>query len=94
MLQIIVMLEWNDTEDVSDEAFLEFGNLLEYAAILHSTEAYRECFTGDVLVQLMGMIASENLLHSLLGNRVLQQLLDRHNNRMQFDTPRLKDVIF
>lgn len=82
------MLEWTFEDTVSDDALLDFGTLIEYAAMLHDTDNYRDSLPPEIFPLVLRMVASENLLHSLLGNRVLQHLLDRHNNRLQFDTPR------
>lgn len=82
------MLQWTFDEKVSDEALLDLGNVIEYAALLHDTQNYRESLPLDTLPLILRLVASENLLHSLLGNRVLQHLLDRRFNRLQFDTPK------
>lgn len=81
------MLEWT-FEDISDTALLDFGNLLEYAAVIHISEAYLNSIPDDVFPLVLNLIASDNILHSLLGNRVLQHLLDRNKNRLHFETPR------
>lgn len=81
------MLEWT-FEDISDTALLDFGNLLEYAAILHNTQGYITSIPEHVFPLVLNLIASDNILHSLLGNRVLQHLLDRNSNRLQLETPR------
>lgn len=88
-----IMLQWTFEDTVIDDALLDFGNLLEYAAMLHDTRRYRESLRSDIFPMVLRMIGSGNLLHSLLGIRVLQHLLDRHNNRLQFDTPRYCFVI-
>lgn len=82
------MLGWALDDTVTDEAFLDFGNMIEYAAHLHQTHDYRESLTSDVFASVLRLIASDNFLHSLLGHRVLQHLLDRHKNLGQFSTPR------
>lgn len=82
------MLAWTFGDTITDEAFLDFGNMIEYAALLHNTQNYRESLTSEVFPSILRLIASENFLHSLLGQRVLQHLLDRHANLPQFNTPR------
>lgn len=86
------MMQWTFEDFISDEGLLDFGNLIEYAAMLHDTQVYRESLPQDFFPLVLRLVASENLLHSLLGNRVLQHLLDRHDNRLQFDTPRYVKV--
>lgn len=85
--QIKAMLTWT-FEEISDVALLDFGNLLEYAALIYNTGPYLTTLPNDVFPLILDLIASDNILHSLLGNRVLQHLLDRNNNRLQFETPR------
>lgn len=81
------MLSWVFDDTQTDEAFLDFGNTIEYAALLHNTQNYKESLTPDVFPSVLRLIASENFLHSLLGQRVLQHLLDRKGNISQFSTP-------
>lgn len=82
------MLEWCFQEEISDDALLDFGNVLEYAAIIHDTSVYHESIPDEMFPSVLKLISSENVFRSLLGNRVLQHLLDRKNNRLQFDTPK------
>lgn len=82
------MLSWTIDDTITDEAFLDFGNMIEYAALLHNTANYRDSLTSEIFPSILRLIASENFLHSLLGQRVLQHLLDRHGNLPQFHTPR------
>lgn len=82
------MLTWCFEEDLSDQSLLDFGNVLEYGAIIHDTAIYHETIPDDVFPLVLRLISSEDVLRSLLGNRVFQHLLDRNNNRLQFDTPR------
>lgn len=83
------MCSWTVAADVSDEIVLEFGDILEYAAYTHRTNLYEQTLTPTIFPLLMQMVGSTGRLTSLLGNRVLQYLLDRGDNRAVFDTPRL-----
>ncbi|KAF2898472.1 hypothetical protein ILUMI_07704, partial [Ignelater luminosus] len=90
LLKVIkTMIEWTFDEDLPDECLLDFGNLLEYAAILHETYTFKDSLHRDLFPLVLELIASENRLHSLLGNRVMQHMMDRHNNRIHFDTPKI-----
>lgn len=82
------MIEWTFEEDLPDECLLDFGNLLEYAAILHNTYLFKDSLNRDLFPLVLELIASENRLHSLLGNRVLQYMMDRNDNIIHFDTPK------
>ncbi|GJQ72295.1 putative transcription initiation factor TFIID subunit [Trypoxylus dichotomus] len=83
------MLTWTVHSEINDEALLDFGNVLEYAAMLHQSGLYRYSLTESIFSNILLLIASENLLNSLLGHRVLQHMMDRRGNRQQFDTPRI-----
>ncbi|KAF5277179.1 hypothetical protein FQR65_LT03885 [Abscondita terminalis] len=87
--QIKIMIEWMLQEDITDEALLEFGNLIEYAAVLHETYLYHDSFYPSLFPMVLELVRSENRLYSLLGNRILQNLLDRHHNVPVFDTPKI-----
>lgn len=82
------MLQWTLYSEINDEALLDFGNVLEYASMLHRCGLYRFSLTESIFSNILLLIASENLLNSLLGHRVLQHMMDRRGNRQQFDTPR------
>lgn len=83
------MLSWTLDSGINDEALLDFGNVLEYASMLHKCGGYRDSLSETIFSNILFLIASENLLNSLLGHRVLQHMMDRKGNRQQFDTPRL-----
>lgn len=83
------MCVWSIGENTSDMTILDFGSTLEYAAYMHDTGLYKDTLTSKIFPILMRMIASSNRLVSLLGNRVMHHLLDRHGNRSQFDTPKV-----
>lgn len=90
-LLIIVqhMCLWTVAANATDEFVLEFGSTLEYAAYTHRAGLYEQTLTPTIFPLLMRMVGSPSRLTSLLGNRVLQYLLDRKNNRAIFDTPRI-----
>lgn len=83
------MCSWTVAADANDNFVLEFGSTLEYAAYTHQTGLYEQTLTPAIFPLLMQMVGSASRLISLLGNRVLQCLLDRRDNRTVFDTPRL-----
>ncbi|KAK5641799.1 hypothetical protein RI129_010346 [Pyrocoelia pectoralis] len=90
LLKVIkVMIGWIYGEDITDDALLHFGNLIEYAALLHQTYLYRDSLQPDLFPMILELVGSENRLYSLLGNRILQNLMDRHRNVTSFDTPRI-----
>lgn len=81
-------MSWSFNDDLEDEALLDFGNVLEYAAMLHETMLYNDSLHFDLFPLVLKLVASDDRLRSLLGNRVFQHLLDRHENKVHFETPR------
>ncbi|KOC60124.1 hypothetical protein WH47_08114 [Habropoda laboriosa] len=63
---------------------------------MHEITLYEKTLTPKIFPLLMQMIASTSKITSLLGNRVIQYLLDRKENKMNFDTPKIffKDTQF
>lgn len=89
LLLVQRMCSWSVAGAANDEIVLEFGSTLEYAAYTHRTGLYEQTLTPAIFPLLMQMVGSAGRLTNLLGNRVLQYLLDRKDNRVLFDTPRL-----
>ncbi|XP_011860696.1 PREDICTED: uncharacterized protein LOC105557905 [Vollenhovia emeryi] len=91
--QLLVVVQhlcsWTVATDTSDEFVLEFGSTLEFAAYTHQADLYEQTLTPAIFPLLMRMVGSDSRLTSLLGNRVLQYLLDRKDNWAIFDTPRI-----
>lgn len=83
------MCSWTVAAGTTDEFVLEFGSTLEFAAYTHRADLYEQTLTPTIFPLLMRMVGSSSRLTSLLGNRVLQYLIDRKNNRALFDTPRI-----
>lgn len=90
-LLIIVqhMCSWVVEKGMTDEIILEFGSTLEYTAYMHEVTLYEKTLTPKIFPLLMEMIASTNKITNLLGNRVIQYLLDRKGNKMNFNTPKI-----
>ncbi|XP_071554241.1 uncharacterized protein [Temnothorax nylanderi] len=83
------MCSWTVAAGTTDEFVLEFGSTLEFAAYTHQADLYEQTLTPTIFPLLMRMVGSSSRLTSLLGNRVLQYLMDRKDNRAIFDTPRI-----
>lgn len=90
-LLIIVqhMCSWAVEKGMTDHIILEFGSTLEYTAYMHKVTLYEKTLTPRIFPLLMRMIASQSKIINLLGNRVIQYLLDRKENKMNFDTPKI-----
>lgn len=83
------MCSWTVAAGATEEFVLEFGSTLEFAAYTHQADLYEQTLTPTIFPLLMRMVASTSQWISLLGNRVLQYLMDRKDNRAIFDTPRI-----
>lgn len=76
-------------EEISDENLLDFGSLLEYISAQYNKKVQDRVLPEKLIPMTLKLIASDNLLYSLLGNRILHNLIDRCNNKLKFDTPKL-----
>ncbi|XP_054006576.1 protein EFR3 homolog B-like [Hylaeus anthracinus] len=83
------MCSWAVEEGTTDEIILEFGSTLEYTSYMHEVTLYEKTLTPKIFPLLMKMIGSKSKITSLLGNRVIQYLLDRKDNKINFDTPKI-----
>lgn len=83
------MCSWTVAVNTTDEFVLQYGSTLEFAAYTYQADLYEQTFTPTIFPLLMQMVGSSSRLTSLLGNRVLQYLMDRKDNRAIFDTPRI-----
>ncbi|EFA08236.2 uncharacterized protein LOC103313914 [Tribolium castaneum] len=89
MLMIRWMLDMTTSEKISDENLLNFGSLLEHVTTLYTSKSLNRNLPEQVFPFIFKLIASKNLLYSLLGNRVLHNLIDRCHNKLKFDAPRI-----
>ncbi|KAL2715048.1 hypothetical protein V1478_014746 [Vespula squamosa] len=89
LIIIYHMCSWTMEKDMSDNIILAFGSILEYTACMHQATLYEKTLTPIIFPLLMEMIASNNKIISLLGNRVMQYLIDRKANRLNFATPKI-----
>lgn len=89
LIAIRHMCSWSVDYTIGDEDVLDFGSSLEYAAFRHATELFKDTLTPEIFSLIMRMIASPSRLVSLLGNRVMQHLIDRGDNKTRFETPQI-----
>ncbi|XP_058826844.1 uncharacterized protein LOC131686867 [Topomyia yanbarensis] len=86
---ITTMLPLTFDTDLPDEAMLEFGKTVEYAAstlVLTETTVPEEPY---IVEYLLIHICSESPSKSLLASRIFTKMLDRGNNFLQFGSPRI-----
>ena len=83
------MSSWSIDENIDDNCILNYGSTLEYVAYVHKADSLTNTLTSDILSLLMQMIGSTVRFVSLLGNRVLQYLIDRGSNKMIFNNPKI-----
>lgn len=81
------MLDVTISEKISDENLLNFGSLLEHLATVHCRKAEKQPIPEQIIPVIIKLIASDNLLYSILGNRIFHNILDRCNNKLKFDSP-------
>ncbi|XP_066586960.1 uncharacterized protein [Prorops nasuta] len=89
LLIIEYMCSWAVLNSNNNNIILEFGSVLEYTARLYKAGLYETTLNKNIFPLLMKMIASSNKTVNLLGNRVIQYLIDREENRTTFDTPKI-----
>ena len=56
--------------------------------MVNRTEKYNDSLKENIFSNVLELIASDDLLKSLLGHRILQHLMDRHENKSQFESAR------
>lgn len=83
------MLDAVMEESIPHDNIMKFGNVLEHVAALYTRKLARRPLSEHVLPAVLKVISSKNLLFSLLGHRILQNLIDRSNNKVKFNTPRV-----
>ncbi|KAJ8667282.1 hypothetical protein QAD02_008944 [Eretmocerus hayati] len=89
LIIIKLMSAWSIIDPVDHNIVQKYGGTLEYAAYVHKGDTFARTLTTDIVLLLMKMIGSEVKFVSLLGNRVLQYLIDRGGNQMFFNTPKI-----
>ncbi|XP_015124720.1 uncharacterized protein LOC107046580, partial [Diachasma alloeum] len=72
-----------------DAIILELANILEFAAQSYELDIFENTLAKELLILLLKMISSPNSSVSLVGNRVLQNLIDRKRNKLQFQALKL-----
>lgn len=86
---LATMLPLTFDTTLSDEAMLEFGTTVEFAAsslMLEETPSQEE-----ILIQqyLLSYIRSETASKSILASRIFAKMLDRGRNFLEFSTPKI-----
>lgn len=89
--QLVIILTKINTTEMEDDALLEFGSVGEYAALRYHTEKFSDSIPEDLMENIILMKISENPYHNLFGYRIIQNIMDRQNNKLEFETPRCSD---
>ncbi|XP_068087123.1 uncharacterized protein [Anabrus simplex] len=74
---------------LSDSALLDIANVIEHATLFHAQGPYRDIIGDQLFTAVLNMVASKRRVLSLVGNRFLQLMVDRNENRHQFETPKI-----
>ena len=90
-LQYIIqcMGDWILRKAVNNDDILCIGSLIEYAAVLHRMEGRELTFGSKLLLSILKMIGSQNKVTSLVGSKVLYQILNRNNNMFELYVPKI-----
>ncbi|KAK0167215.1 hypothetical protein PV327_004644 [Microctonus hyperodae] len=83
------LCSWTVEETIEETKILEFTSILEYIATVQKTNLLANTLNDDLFIVVMQMIASSSAIVNILGNRVLQYLIDRGKNRSQFESPQI-----
>ncbi|XP_014215094.1 uncharacterized protein LOC106644208 [Copidosoma floridanum] len=90
ILVIQRMTGWSVRAGVNENVIANYGSALEYVASMYrGYYSVADTLTSEMIALLMGMIASSERCVSLLGNRVLQYMIDSGENRVLFGTPKI-----
>lgn len=89
LLVISRMCSWAVAENSQSSKIVEYASILEYACYTRKPDLLENILTNEIFPLVMQMIASSVALVSLLGNRVLQYLIDRNQNSSQFESPQI-----
>lgn len=89
LIVIRTMITWTFEQDLQNENILNLGCLLEYATMRHKAVLFKNTLTLDIFPLIGELITSKNRLHSLLGIRILQHVLDRQGNGQYLTTPEI-----
>lgn len=86
---LITMLPLTFDTILSDEAILEFGTTVEFAA--STLELSENPSQEEILIQeyLLAYIKSSTASKSILASRIFAKILDRGRNFLQFNTPKI-----
>lgn len=85
---IAMMLNWFAIVNLYDDDALVFFTLLDHAAKLFKVGSYLNSFHSGVFEHvIINLVGSSNVLHSLIGSRLLCRFLDRQNNASYLMVP-------
>lgn len=74
--------------EMEDDTLLEFGSIGEYAALRYHTQRFDDSIPVDLMANIVTMMSSDNQYHHMFSYRILRNIMDRHNNKMEFEHPR------
>ncbi|XP_050298190.1 uncharacterized protein LOC126737365 isoform X2 [Anthonomus grandis grandis] len=87
--QLVIIVTKITSYEMEDSTLLEFGSIGEYAALRYHTQRFSETIPDQLTESLMMMMVSDNAFHHLFANRIMQNIWDRHHNKLEFETPRI-----
>lgn len=84
---MLIIVKKITIRDMEDDTLLEFGSIGEYAALRYKTQKF-ESIPEGLIHTIMTMQLSQKSYHHLFGSRIIQNIMDRHNNRLEFESPK------
>lgn len=85
---LLIIVKKITIRDMEDDTLLEFGSIGEYAALRYKTQKF-ESIPEGLIHTIMTMQLSQKSYHHLFGSRIIQNIMDRHNNRLEFESPKI-----
>lgn len=86
--ELTIIVKKINRREMDDDTLLEFGSIGEYAALRYHTQTFGLSIPVDLMENIVTMMLSDNPYHHMFSYRILQNIMDRHNNKMQFEHPR------
>ncbi|XP_076261153.1 protein EFR3 homolog cmp44E-like [Rhynchophorus ferrugineus] len=89
MALLVITIRKISLQEMDDETTIQLGSIAEYAALRHKSSSYAHSFPEELIHNIWKMLSSENPIEHLFATRILQNLLDRHNNKAEFERPKI-----
>ncbi|XP_030763615.1 uncharacterized protein LOC115888156 [Sitophilus oryzae] len=89
MTMLVIIIKTISLQEMDDETTLCLGSIAEYAALRYVSTTFVQSFPDDLITNIWTMLESDNAIQHLFATRIFQNLLDRQNNKMEFERPKI-----